>query len=483
MLYLSTRGGGHPLPFRATVLTGLAVDGGLFVPAEIPRVADRLPGWQRLPFPALFGEIATLFAGGDPAADTLGRLIAESCRRFDHPEIVPVVTVGGIEVVELFHGPTLAFKDVALQFLGNLFAHYLAESGRRLTIAGATSGDTGSAAIHALRGKPAIEVFILFPRGRVTPMQERQMTTVPDANIHAVAIEGTFDDAQDIVKGLFNDPAFNAEVSLGAVNSINWARIMAQLVYYFHAYLRLAERGRAGGRPFRLGDPVRVAVPTGNFGNIYSGYLARRMGLPIEKLILATNANDILHRFVETGVYRRGGVEETLSPSMDIQVSSNFERYLFELAGRDAACLNGWLQAFAATGELAVAGELLAQVQRDFASARVDDEGTLETIRAVQLAHGYLLDPHSAIGYRAAQQQQQAQGAGGSPLLSLATAHPAKFAEAIRRAIGRDPELPPALARLQQLPTRVQELPARLDAVRDFIRETLRPVPRVRAPG
>lgn len=464
MNFISTRGRGEPLGVREAVLMGLAPDGGLFLPESYPDVSPFLAAWAGLPFEELFRELVSRFMGEDIPEDDLRELVVRSYAGFDHPEITPVVPLGGCYVVELFHGPTFAFKDVALQFLGNVFEYYLASTERRLTIAGATSGDTGSAAIHALRGKKGVEVFILFPKGRVSPVQERQMTTVADPNIHCIALEGSFDDAQAIVKGLFNDRAFNDAHSLGAVNSINWVRVMAQVVYYFYAYFRVVEGGGCA-----LGDAVRFAVPTGNFGNIFAGYVARRMGLPVEKLILATNANDILHRFITQGVYGKGEVVETLSPSMDIQVASNFERYLFELCGRDAGQLNEWMEALAREGTFRVEAHLLSRVQADFVSARVDDAATVETIREMHEREGYLLDPHSAVGVRGALQQ----GAGGSPIICMGTAHPAKFADAITQAIGRPPPMPEALASLAELPTRVRVLPARLEAVREFMREIL----------
>jgi threonine synthase len=467
MRFVSTRGKVNPQPVRETVLGGLAPDGGLFLPEVIPDARPRLEEWSELPFAGLFHELVRLFLEGDVPDDELGGMIARSYARFDHPEVVPVVRVGGLYLLELFHGPTLAFKDVALQFLGNLFEHYLAQTGRRLTIAGATSGDTGSAAIHALRGKAGVQVFILFPKGRVSPMQELQMTTVTDANIHCIAVEGSFDDAQAIVKGLFNDRAFNEECSLGAVNSINWVRVMAQVVYYFHGYFRVVAQGGC-----RLGEPVRFAVPTGNFGNIFAGYLAGRMGLPLEKLILATNANDILHRFITTGVYRKGQVAETLSPSMDIQVASNFERYLFEISGRDGAQVTRWMQELADCGEFRVGADHFGRVQADFVSARVEDGTTVDTIREFHRSEGYLLDPHSAVGVRAALDQPE-----GSPLICMGSAHPAKFGEAVERAIGAPPPLPPALAGLGELPTRVEVLPAEIEPVQDFMRRTLAAAP------
>ena len=474
MKFISTRGGCAPLPFSETVLAGLAPDGGLFMPEHIPDVSGELESWRAYSFQQLCEAIFSRYTGESLDSSVLADLIERSYRRFDHPEVTPLVGLGGLFVLELFHGPTLAFKDVALQFLGSLFEHLLERDGGRLTVLGATSGDTGGAAIHALRGRRRIEAFILHPRGRVSPMQELQMTTVPDANIHCIAVEGSFDDAQAIVKRLFTDRPFNGEVRLGAVNSINWARLMAQIVYYFYAYFRLLDRPAGvlpGGRAMALGDPVRFAVPTGNFGHIMAGLLAKRMGLPIERLVLATNVNDILHRFVRTGVYRAGTVSQTWSPSMDIQVASNFERYLFELADRDSARLRSWMADFERGGELTVEPERFARVERDFLSAAVDEDTTVETIRQVHREHGYLLDPHSAVGVAAA--AAQVGKADATPTVCMATAHPAKFGEAIRTAIGEEPPLPAALVGLDRLPARVEVLPADRERIKGFIRETL----------
>lgn len=465
MKFISTRGQSPPHSLQETIMAGLAPDGGLFLPATYPDASTSLASWLTLPFTELFQQVLAGFVEGDIPPEDLRELITRSFAGFDHEEITPVVPVAGCHMLELFHGPTFAFKDVALQFLGNVFEYYLARGGQRLTIAGATSGDTGSAAIHALRGKKGVEVFILFPKGRVSPIQERQMTTVPDANIHCIAVEGSFDDAQQILKGLFNDREFNDTYGLGAVNSINWMRVMAQVVYYFYAYFRVVQNGACA-----LGEPVRFAVPTGNFGNIFAGYVAQRMGLPVDKLILATNANDILHRFVSQGVYRKGQVLETLSPSMDIQVASNFERYLFELCGRDAGQLQAWMEALARDGEFAVDAAQLAQVQAGFVSARVDDAATLETIREVHSREGYLLDPHSAVGLRGALDYMEG---GGPPVICMGAAHPAKFGDAIEQATGKTPPMPAAMAQLAEMPTRLQVLPARLEAVQDYMRQVL----------
>ncbi|MDH5751539.1 MAG: threonine synthase [Deltaproteobacteria bacterium] len=466
MNYLSTRGTQQGTTFQEAVMAGLAPDGGLYLPESVPSPASTLEALSGRSFPEIFNSVVWPYVSGCLSQEDLEQLTARSYQRFTHPEITPVVDIDGIHVCELFHGPTYAFKDVALQFLGNLFEHFLARTGRRLTVLGATSGDTGSAAIQALRGKDRVEVFILFPHGRVSPMQELQMTTVADANVHALALHGSFDDAQAIVKDLFNDHGFNGRVGLGAVNSINWARVMAQITYFFYAYFRVVD-----STGIKLGAPVRVAVPTGNFGHIYAGLLARRMGLPIERLILATNANDILYRFIETGEYSKSTVHHTFSPSMDIQIASNFERYLYDLSGRDSAQVSAWMKELGARGSFSVSGSLKEQVASDFAARRVDDEETIRTIAGVHGKTGYLLDPHSAIAYRAAQDY----ASDGVPVIAMATAHPAKFSEAINRAVGRDPELPDGLAGLAELPTRVDILEATPDAVRSYIEKKLKP--------
>jgi threonine synthase len=360
-------------------------------------------------------------------------------------------------VLELFHGPTAAFKDVALQFLGNLFEYLLARTGGELNICGATSGDTGSAAISGVRGKERISIFMLHPKGRVSPIQERQMTSVLDANVHNIAVHGSFDDAQRIVKSLFNDLPFKLELSLGAVNSINWARILAQMVYYVFAWARLS-----GGNPERR---VSFSVPTGNFGDVFAGYLAKRMGLPIDRLVIATNRNDILARFVHTGIYEVGEVYQTLSPAMDIQIASNFERYLYLLHDGDAESVRGLLDDLHQNGRLQVDAARHAQVQADFDAVAVSDQETLEQIRKTYAATGYILCPHTAVGVKA--------GGSRADLICLATAHPAKFNEAIQLAIGQDAPLPRSLQGLMDLPTRCIELDASPEALKSYMRATL----------
>ncbi|MBN2233282.1 MAG: threonine synthase [Deltaproteobacteria bacterium] len=461
MRYISTRGGVDPIPFDDAVMMGLAADGGLLLPEEIPAVTpDRLEELAALPYPDLAVEIMAPFIGESVPAAEFERLVRASYAAFDHPDVVPLVRHGDIRILELFHGPTLAFKDVALQFLGNLFAWILARRGESLNIIGATSGDTGSAAIHGVRGRKRINIFMLHPRGRVSPVQERQMTSVMDANVHNIAIEGTFDDGQRIVKEIFGDLAFKERFHLGAVNSINWARVLAQSVYYVSACLQVPAAERRDG--------IDIVVPTGNFGNIFAGFCARRLGAPIHRLILAANANNILAEFITTGCYRRGTVEETWSPSMDIQVASNFERYLYFLLNCDPAAVRRAMADFAANGELTVTPEQFRRVREDFAAGFADNDETIATIRDFHRETGYILDPHTAVGVRVGRKYRRREG-GLRPLVCLATAHPAKFPDAVIRAIGSPPPVPPALQGLEDLPTRCDTLPADTDAVRSYL--------------
>ena len=458
MKYLSTRGGVEPVGFAEAVMMGLGTDGGLLVPERLPVLEpETLQAWSGLRFQDLAVEVIAPFVGDEiPRAD-LEDLVERSYASFSHPDVTPLHEADGRRYLELFHGPTAAFKDVALQLLGNLFEYLLRRDGGALNILGATSGDTGSAAIFGVRGKQHINIFILHPKGRVSPVQERQMTTVLDANVHNVAVRGTFDDAQRIVKTLFNDLDFKTEFQLCAVNSINWMRILAQTVYYFHAWGRIS-----GGDPTR---GVSFAVPTGNFGDVFAGFLARRMGLPIERLIIATNRNDILTRFVETGVYAKGEVYHTLSPAMDIQIASNFERYLYYLLDEDAGAVRALLAEMEQTGRMQVDGERLKRVRADFGAHAVTDPDTLAQIRATYDASGYILCPHTAVGARAAADQ--------ADVIVLATAHPAKFNEAVHEAIGVEAPPPPSLQGLMDRPTRREELDAEPAAVRAYIRQTL----------
>ena len=456
MNYISTRGRVDPVDFRQAVMMGLADDGGLLIPESIPDVTGRLDAWRSLGYRDLALEVLRPFATDIPDAD-LSRLIAKSYADNFPPEVAPVVQVGDLHVLELFHGPTLAFKDMALQLLGNLFEYILAATGSRLNILGATSGDTGSAAIAGVRGRDRINIFVMHPRGRVSPIQERQMTTVPDANVHNLAIEGSFDDCQRIMKELFADLDFKRGCSLGAVNSVNWARVLAQIVYYVHAVFRVQQATGAAR--------VRVAVPTGNFGDILAGYYALRMGLPISRLILATNENDILTRFFNRGDYSLGKVWQTFSPSMDIQVASNFERYLYYRLGGDPARLRETMRQFAETGAIRIPLAEGEVVDPAFAAGTAAQADTLATIRRYYEKHDYLLDPHTAVGVTVAERM----GIGGDPVLCLATAHPAKFPDAVRQATGKDVARHPRIDALADLPTRCTVLPKDRNAVREFI--------------
>ncbi len=459
MKYLSTRGNSPAADFRDVVLEGLAPDRGLYIPERIPDVASELAAWTAHSYSELAFEIMRRFC--DLPADALRDLIARAYSTFDHPDIAPVKRVGDRWILELFHGPTLAFKDLALQFLGRLFNTLLEETGEQLNILVATSGDTGSAAIHGVRGCPNIRIFVMHPRGRISPLQERQMTSVLDPNVFNLAIEGSFDDCQRILKTLLGDLELKRALRLGAMNSVNWARVLAQIVYYFSSALHVM---RATGA-----DRVRFAVPTGNFGDVFAGYMAARMGLPIERLVLATNANDILARFFNTGEYRLGRVIPTLSPSMDIQVASNFERYLFYRLGENPARVREALEAFDREGRWMSPDHAHDPL---WAAGHADDDRTCAVIREIWERHGYLLDPHTAVGVAVAQRLDSSD----APLICLATAHPAKFPEAIARAIGRDD-----LARHERLdalrdaPTRSERLPADVRRVRDYLERHIRP--------
>ena len=455
MNYISTRGQMAPMGFQDAVMTGLAPDGGLLLPETLPNVSDQLDRWKDLSYTELAYELMRLFATDIPAEE-LRQLINDSYATFEHPEVVPSVKVGDLYILELFHGPTLAFKDVALQFLGNLFAYILERRGGKLNILGATSGDTGSAAIHGVRGKPNINIFVMHPAGRTSPLQEKQMTSVLDPNVFNLAVDGTFDDCQSIMKTTFADVPFKTEHSLGSVNSVNWARVLAQTVYYFYSAFRVMKETGA--------ESVQFSVPTGNFGDILAGYLAQRMGLPIRKLILATNENDILSRFFNSGVYGKADVVPTISPSMDIQVASNFERYLYYLVGQDAARLSSMMSGFAELGELAVELNADGQVDDLFAAGRGDTENTLAVIKRYHAEHGYVLDPHTAVGVFVAEELASSD----APTICLATAHPAKFTQAIVDAIGEEVHHP-TLDALADAPTRCDSIENDVDAVKQYL--------------
>jgi len=458
MRYVSTRGGVEPVTFSQAVMMGLATDGGLLLPETFPRVdAEALQRWADLSFRELAVEVMLPYVGTDISRQDLTSLVNRSYSSFTHPEVTPLVNVGEQWILELFHGPTAAFKDVALQFLGNLFEFLLERDGGRLNILGATSGDTGSAAIYGVRGQERIDIFILHPHNRVSPVQERQMTTVLDANVHNIAIKGTFDDGQRIVKDLFNDLQFKDEYRLGAVNSINWARILAQVVYYFYAWGRIS-----GGDASKA---LTFSVPTGNFGDIFAGYVAMRMGLPVERLILATNHNDILTRFIDTGVYQAQGVQHTISPSMDIQVSSNFERYLYFLMDESPVKVRELMERMAKKGKMVVPADKHAQVGKLFRAQAVSEEETLGQIRETYQQDNYILDPHSAVGVRAARDFPGT--------VCLATAHPAKFGDAVKQATGVEAEPPESLQGLMNKETRCELLGADSQVIKDFMKSKL----------
>ena len=459
MKYISTRGRMEPVGFQDAVMTGLAPDGGLLLPEHLPDVADKLQDWAELSYTELAFEVMSLFATDIPPAD-LAELVTDSYAAFDHPEVAPCVEVGDFQILELFHGPTLAFKDVALQFLGNLFSYILEHRGGRLNILGATSGDTGSAAIHGVRGKPNINIFIMHPAGRTSPLQEKQMTSVLDANVFNLAVAGTFDDCQHIMKTTFGDVDFKAEHSLGSVNSVNWARVLAQTVYFFYSAFRTMEKTGA--------ESVQFSVPTGNFGDILAGYLAQRMGLPISKLILATNENDILSRFFNSGVYGMTNVVPTLSPSMDIQVASNFERYLYYKVGQDAEKLTALMSGFTQTGDLCIELDEHSVVDELFVAGRGDTEATMATIRKYHEQYGYVLDPHTAVGVYVAEQHRSDI----APTICLATAHPAKFTQAIVDAIGEEVHHP-TLDALADAETRCDSIANDIDAVKAYLVEKI----------
>ncbi|MGE0724105.1 MAG: threonine synthase [Alphaproteobacteria bacterium] len=458
MRYVSTRGAAPALAFDDVLLAGLARDGGLYVPEAWPRLTPgALSDMARLDYAETTAAVLRKFVGGTIRDDDLSAICADAYRGFAHEAVVPLVQLGANSwLMELFHGPTLAFKDHALQVVGRLFDHVLARRGARVTIVGATSGDTGSAAMEACRDRDAIEVFILYPEGRVSEVQRRQMTTVPARNVHAIAIQGTFDDCQDLVKAMFNDAAFRDRHHLSAVNSINWARIACQVAYYVWAAVALGAPGR----------PVAFSVPTGNFGNVFAAHAARHMGLPIAALAVGTNQNDILARFLEGGTLAVGEVHPSLSPSMDIQVSSNFERLLFELYDRDGAALSEAMAKFRRTGRLAVSPARWQQARAMFAGHRLDDDGTLRVIADVWRRTGEIVDPHSAIGIATVDACRTDPAV---PWISIATAHPAKFPDAVERAIGLRPALPARLADLMTRPERVAVLPNDLGAVQAHV--------------
>ncbi|MGP4690604.1 threonine synthase [Agrobacterium cavarae] len=457
MKYVSTRGSAPSLGFSDALLAGLARDGGLYVPSEWPTMkkkeirALRGKTYQEVAF-----EVLYRFTGGEIPEKDFRSMIDEAYATFRHPAVAPLVQTGPNSfILELFHGTTLAFKDVAMQLLARLMDYTLAERGQRATIVGATSGDTGGAAIDAFAGRDRTDIFILFPHGKVSPVQQRQMTSSTASNVHALAINGNFDDCQNLVKDMFNDAKFRDSVKLSGVNSINWARIMAQVVYYFTAAISL-------GAPDRK---VSFTVPTGNFGDIFAGYVAKQMGLPIDKLVIATNDNDILARTLKTGRYEMRGVQATTSPSMDIQISSNFERLLFEAYDREPNEIKRSMDGLKQSGAFQISEAAMKMIKRDFRAGRATEKQVAATIRDTLSETGYLLDPHTATAVHVAKKYEKTN----SPMVVLSTAHPAKFPDAVKSACAIDPALPVWLADLMNREERFDVLEAELDAVETFI--------------
>ena len=463
MKYVSTRGGIEPLEFQDAVMMGLADDGGLIVPQQIPDVSDRLADWSGLSYAELAFEVISLFATDIPAADLRELINRSYAGTFDSdPEVAPITPVGDMFVMELWHGPTMSFKDVALQLLGNLFEYILADRGGKLNILAATSGDTGSAAICGVRGRRGIDIFVMHPTGRVSPLQERQMTSVLDDNVHNIAIDGSFDDCQRIMKTLAGDLEFKQKYSLGAVNSVNWARVLAQMVYYFQGAMKLTRQTGS--------DSIRASVPTGNFGDILAGWYAMKMGAPISQLVLATNDNDILARFFNSGVYGLGDVHHTLAPAMDIQVASNFERYLYHKVSNDPDRLRGLMEQFADTGSLGIECESPGVVDSAFHAGFAGTDDILTAIKSCWEANEYVIDPHTACGYSVVAPDESECSV---PMLCISTAHPAKFPQAIEQATGRDLAHHPAIDALADLPTRCEAIGNDPQAVADFIIKTI----------
>ncbi len=458
MHYLSSRGRAPELPFDEVVLTGLASDGGLYVPSRYPSFGEKeIAAFAGRPYAETAEALIAPFAEGLPRG-LLHEAAQGAYAAFSHAAVAPLIQIAdNLFVLELFHGPTLAFKDLAMQLLGRLMDALLLKRGLRATIVGATSGDTGAAAIEAFRGRSNVDVFILYPDGRVSDVQRRQMTTVADDNVHAIALDGSFDDAQTLLKGLFRDEAFRLGVGLAGVNSINWARVVAQMVYYFTSAVAL-------GAPHRK---VSFAVPTGNFGDVLAGYVAKRMGLPIERLIVATNENDILARALATGRYEPRGVTPTQSPSMDIQLSSNFERLLFDAIGREPASVTQAFDALDRDGGFEIPPPALRAIREDFDALAVREDETRAEIARTYRESGYVVDPHTATGVRAARARLEKDP--GTPVIALSTAHPAKFPDAIERAIGLRVEPPPRLAPVLQRKERIARVTKDAESVKRFI--------------
>ena len=464
MDYISTRGSDGPLSYEQALLNGLARDGGLYLPTSWPKFTkSEIADMKHLSYAELAGRIMAPFTSGILSEAELTEMAADAYGQFTHKDVAPLTSLSddNLHILELFSGPTIAFKDYAMQFLSRAFDKALTKAGKRAVILGATSGDTGSAALEAFKGREAVDVFILFPEGRVSPVQQKQMTSVMADGAHAIAVKGDFDDCQALVKSAFNDGTFRDEVGLSAVNSINWARLMPQVVYYFASALRV-------GAPDKS---VAFSVPTGNFGNVFAGWVAKQMGLPIEKFIVASNRNDILTRFFESGEMRRDGVTPSLSPSMDIQVSSNFERLLFEMLDRDGAKTAQLMADFATTGLFDVAPSVMDKMKSEFSAYRLDDEGTLAEISYMKSTYNMVIDPHSAVGFYGARKARADKLVGdGTPIIALACAHPAKFPDAVEKATGTYPDLPAHLSDLMGREERFDVLENDLGDIQTYLK-------------
>ncbi len=458
MKYISTRAQAPHLSFCGAVMAGLASDGGLYLPKTWPQFSrEKIASFANQPYAATAMEIISPFVGEEIASAELKKMIEDAYAPFPHPSVAPLVELEpGHFILELFHGPTLAFKDIAMQLLARIVDHILAKEGQSATIIGATSGDTGSAAIEAFRNRSNTDIFILHPHGRVSDVQRRQMTTVLDKNVHNIAIKGSFDDCQKLVKDMFLDEKFRNSVRLSGVNSINWGRIVSQIVYYFTSAVAL-------GAPYR---PVSFTVPTGNFGDIFAGYAAKKMGLSIDRLVIATNNNDILCRALKTGTYQTSQVEVTQSPSMDIQISSNFERLLFEAGGRDGQKLLAQMNSLSQSGSFEISGNALANILSEFDVGSASEEETAKAISSTHQQSGYLLDPHSAVGVHVA----RCQADSSSPMITLATAHPAKFPDAVKLASGVFASLPPMLADIHDRTEKCDVLANDPKIIQEYIR-------------
>jgi threonine synthase len=457
--YVSTRGEAPKLGFQDALLAGLARDGGLYIPETWPTLSqDEIRSMAGQPYAETAKKVLAPFVEGEIPTSDFHKMVDEAYASFHHPAVAPLVQIDDNHwVMELFHGPTLAFKDVAMQLLARLMDYVLAERGQKATIVGATSGDTGGAAIEAFRGRENTDIFILFPKGKVSPVQQRQMTTVSDANVHCLAIEGDFDDCQALVKDMFNHLEFRDRLQLSGVNSINWGRIMAQVVYYFTTATAL-------GAPDR---EISFTVPTGNFGDIFAGYVAKRMGLPIKELVIATNQNDILARTLATSRYETAGTSPSISPSMDIQVSSNFERLLFDASNRDASVIRNQMASLKQSGSFDVSAETMKNISSEFFAGACNEEETSKTISESLQECSYLVDPHTAVGLHVAEKYLSAE----TPMVTLATAHPAKFPDAVKAACGVYPDLPARMGDMMEREEHMSVLPNDIAKLEAFIEE------------